>query len=72
MVPNLELAFKIIRPIIFPAIKKISFPQSRNFSTIKELFHSQGTFPQSCKFYTIRELLHSRENFSQSRKCSTK
>ena len=85
MVPNLELAFKIIRPIIFPAIKKISFPQSRNFSTIKELFHSQGTFPkskklfhsqgtfpQSCKFYTIRELLHSRENFSQFRKCSTK
>ena len=60
MVPNLELAFKIIRPIIFPAIKKISFPQSRNFSTIKEIFHSQGTFPKS------KKLFHSQGTFPQS------
>ena len=65
MVPNLELAFKIIRPIIFPAIKKISFPQSRNFSTIKELFHSQGTFPKS------KKLFHNHVSFTQSESFST-
>ena len=34
-------AFKII----FPEIKKVSFPQSKNFSTVKEIWHSQGSFP---------------------------
>ena len=65
MVSNLELAFKIIRPIIFPAIKKISFPQSRNFSTVKELFQSQRNFS------TVKELFHNHVSFTQSESFST-
>ena len=26
---------------------KENFPQSRNFSTVEDIFHNQGTFPQS-------------------------
>ena len=40
--------------------------QKRKFSTIKELFHSQGTFPQSRNFSAIVETFHSQGTFSQS------
>ena len=48
-------AFLIIRPIIFSAIEKENFPQSRSFSTIKEIFHSKRIFPKSRKFSTIKK-----------------
>ena len=58
MISILAFVFKIFRSIIFSAVKKVSFSQSlkfstdkelfsRNFSTVKELFHSQETFLQS-------------------------
>ena len=78
MVSKLGFAFKIIRHIIFLTVKKVSFPQSRNVSTVKEIFHNQGTFPKSRNistikhFFTIKELFYSRGNFPQSRKFSTK
>ena len=45
MVSTLAFAFKIIRPIIFSAVKKVNFLLSRKFSLIKELVQSQGNFP---------------------------
>ena len=45
MVSALEFAFKIVRPIIFSAVKKARFSQSMKFSLIKEFFHSQGNIP---------------------------
>ena len=65
MVSILPFAVKIIRLITSPAVKKVSFPQSRNSSPVKKLFHNKGPFPQSRYF-------SSRENFPQSRKFSTK
>ena len=71
IVSTLAFVFKIIRSIIFSAVKKVSlhsqgtFLQSRNFSIVKKLLHSQGNFPQSRKFSTIREVFHSCGNFSQ-------
>ena len=41
--------------------------QSRNFSTVKEIFHNQGNFPQSRKFSTIDEIFHSCKNFPQTK-----
>ena len=63
MVSMLAFTFKNIRPIIFSAANNISFPKSSNFSTIKQLFHSQGTFPQSRKFSIVKELFHSQGTF---------
>ena len=45
--------------------------QEGKFSTIKELFHSQGTFSHSRNFSNIKELFRSQGTFSQSRKFST-
>ena len=42
--------FKIIRPVIFSAYKKKSFPQSRKFPTMKNFFLSHGNFPQLRNF----------------------
>ena len=70
-------AFKIIRPIIFSAVKKVTFQLSRNFSTIIEFFHSKGIFPQARTFSqsrnisTIEEIFPSQEISSQSRKFYT-
>ena len=64
IVSTLAFVFKIIRSIIFSAVKKVSlhsqgtFLQSRNFSTVKKLLHSQGNFPQSGKFSTVVEIFH--------------
>ena len=50
LISTLAFAFKITRPIIFSAVKEVSFPQSiifpqsRKFSLIKEFFHSQRNF----------------------------
>ena len=71
MVSTLVFAFKIIRHIIFFCSKKVSFPQSSNFSTVKEVFYSQETFPQSSNFSTIKELFHNQGTFLQSRNLST-
>ena len=83
IVSTLAFVFKIITPIIFSAVKKVSFPQSRKFSTIKEIFqsikfstikeifHSQENFPQSRKFSKVKEIFHSQGNFQQSRDFST-
>ena len=57
IVSTLAFAFKIIRPIIFQQSRKKVF---YNFSTITELFHSQGTFPLSRNFSTVKELFHSK------------
>ena len=45
---DLTVAFvlKITRPIIFFAVKKVSFPHSRKIFLMKELFHCQRNFPQ--------------------------
>ena len=50
------------------------YSQESKFSTIKELFLSQGTFPQSRTFLTVKELLSwsSCGYFAWSRKFSTK
>ena len=53
--------------------KKVSFPQSRKFSSIKKSFQNQGIFPQWRKFYTIRtfstvkEIFHGQGNFLNKR-----
>ena len=59
-----------------------TFPQSRNFSTVKEFFpsqrtsygqgnlHGQETFPQSRNFSTIMETFHTQGTFPQSRNYS--
>ena len=59
-----------------------TFPQSRNFSTVKEFFpsqrtsygqgnlHGQETFPQSRNFSTIMETFHTQGTFPQSRNFS--
>ena len=65
------MIFKIIRSIIFYAVKKVSLPQSRKFFLIKEFFHSQGTFTQTRKFTTVKELFLDQETFPQSRNFST-
>ena len=52
-----------------------TFPQSRNFSairnfsTVREVFHGCGNFPQSRTFSTIKEISY--EKFAWSRKFST-
>ena len=61
MVSTLAFAFKLIGPIIFSAFKKVSFQQSKHFSTFKELFHSQTI---------VKEFLH-KNFFFLSRKFST-
>ena len=50
MVPTVAFVFKTSRPITFFAVKKVSFSESRKFSTVKEIFHNQGNFPQSKSF----------------------
>ena len=56
MVSTLAFAFKLIGHIIFSAFKKVSFPQSKNFSKVKELFQSQTI---------VKELLHKNIFFYQ-------
>ena len=65
----LTFALKIFRPIIFFLFKKVSFPQSRKFSTNKEISHNYENFPQSRKFFpvkkifAIKKIFHSQGNF---------
>ena len=56
MVSTLAFAFKLIGHIIFSAFKKVSFPQSKHFSKVKELFQSQTI---------VKELLHKNFFFYQ-------
>ena len=82
MVLTLAFVFKIIRPIIFSAVKKVSFPQkeifldqgnfphSWNFSFIKKFFHCQGMFLQSNSFSTVKEFFHNKGISPQSKKFS--
>ena len=83
MFSKVAFVFKIIRLIIFSAVEKANFSQSRNFSLIAKFFHGQGSFPRftsfpgSRKFSTVKEILHKnflldQGRFSQSRKFSTK
>ena len=61
MVSTLAFAFKLIGPIIFSAFKKVSFQQSKHFSTFKELFHSQTIvkeFLHKNFFFFIKEVFH--------------
>ena len=61
MVSTLAFAFKLIGPIIFSAFKKVSFQQSKHFSTFKELFHSQTIvkeFLHKNIFFFIKEVFH--------------
>ena len=55
---------KIIRPIIFSVVKKISFPQARKFFLVKSIF------PQSRNFYTnkivFEQVFHSQGTCPQS------
>ena len=66
LVSTLAFVFKIIGPIIFSAVKEVNFLRSRNFSSFKELFHSQGTFPQK-DFYLIKTIFHKQESFLQTK-----
>ena len=76
MVLTLAFVFKIIRPIIFSAVKKVSFPQklnfswSRKFSTFKEFFFDQEIFLQSNSFSTVKEFFHNKGISPQSKKFS--
>ena len=72
MVSTLTFASKITRPIIFSAVKNVSFPQSRNFSTVKEILYSQEIFPQPRKLSTVKKLFYSEGIFPQSKNFSTK
>ena len=81
MVSVLASAFKIIRPIIFSAVKKVNFLWSRNFSSAKELSRSGGTSLQSRNFsrnkkvflknkqkkYLIKEIFYKQESFLQTK-----
>ena len=53
---------KLLDVLIF-AMKKIRFPQTRGFSTAKEIFHNQERFPQLRKFSGVKEISHNQENF---------
>ena len=66
MVSTLAFVFKIIRSIIFSAVKKINFPQSRKFSTVKKIFLDQGTLPQSRKFFAGKEIFHKQGIFTHT------
>ena len=59
MISMLVFAFKIVRPIIFPPVHKVNFPQLRYFITVKKSFHSQQQFPQLRKFFIIKEIFYS-------------
>ena len=61
IVSTLVFAFEIIRPFTFCAVKKVSFPQSRMFSTLKELSHIQVTISYSNNFSTFKELFYSQK-----------
>ena len=56
------IVFKVIRSIIFSAVKRVSFPQSRNFLTVKKVFH-KTIFIWSRKFFTMKEFFHSHRIF---------
>ena len=72
IVLTLTFVFKIIRPIIVFAFRKLSLPQSRKFSTVKQIFPSQANFAQSKKFFTVKKIFQSQGNFSQSMNFSSK
>ena len=65
MVSKLAFVLKIIRLIIFSAVKKVKFPYSkkRKFCKIKKLFHNYETFAQSRNFSTVMELFDSHVTF---------
>ena len=70
---TLAFPFKIIRCILFSAVKNVRIPQSRNIiSTNKELFHNQETFPQSRNLSILKEHFHIQGAFPQSRTFSIK
>ena len=45
--------------------KQGTFPQSRNFSTVKEPLHTQGTFPHSRSFSTIKDIFYKKSLLDQ-------
>lgn len=63
IVSTLVFAFEIIRPLIFCAESK--------FSTIKDVFHIEGTFPHSSNFFTFKEFFRIQGTFPHSRYFST-
>ena len=73
MVLTWAFGFKIIRCIIFTAVRKVDFTRLRNFSTVKNLFHSQGTFQQlrnfrqPGKFSIVKERFHYQRVFPKSK-----
>ena len=71
IVSTLVFAFEIIRPFTFCTVKKVSFPQSRMFSTLKELSHIQVTISYSNNFSAFKELFHIQGTFLHSRNFST-
>ena len=73
MISTLIFTFEIIRPIIFSAVKKVTFPQSRKFSTVKNFFSTvkDYVFPQSRRFSAVKEILNSQGNFTHSMNIST-
>ena len=71
MVSTLAFAFKVFTHIICFTVKKVSFPQTRNFFTVKKGFHNQETFLQSRNISTVIEIFHKQWGFLQSRKFST-
>ena len=73
MISTLVFTFEIIRPIIFSAVKKVTFPQSRKFSTVKKFFSTvkDYVFPQSRRFSAVKEILNSQGNFTHSMNIST-
>ena len=80
MISILAFAFKIFRSIIFSAVKKVSFSQSQNFSTYKELFSRNFSTVRKLfygqifykKVYLINKTFHKQWNFLQSMKFSTR
>ena len=54
MVSTSAFVFKIIRPIIFSSVKKVSFPESRKYSTIKEIFYKLRLL-HSERFYAYKD-----------------
>ena len=71
MVSTLAFVFKIIRPIIFSKVKKVSFLQQRKFSTIKKISRNEGNFPLPRKFSTVKEIFYNQADFPQSSQSST-
>ena len=63
MVSTLALFSKLLDLLFLSAVKKVNFPQSRNFSTSKKMFLDQGNFPETRKFSTNKSFSLSKEVF---------